>query len=231
MGGLAGRRRAVHDEQKGERRQAILDGAWGLFLVRGYEALTMAEIAGEVGLAKGTLFLYFKTKEALFLALVEQQLKVFFAQLDAQLAVPVKDAPIPAVSEILCAVLTEHPGLTRLLAIVHTILEQHIPDEVALHFKQLLQGHFATTGALLEQQLPFLRAGQGMHVLLQAYVLVLGCWQIADPAPVVRHVLAEHPELAAFDVQFGSEFTIALQALLYGLEHMAQQRAEGDEKR
>jgi AcrR family transcriptional regulator len=36
------------------------------------------------GLAKGTVFLYFKTEEALFLALVEQRLVEWFAERLAQ---------------------------------------------------------------------------------------------------------------------------------------------------
>lgn len=222
MGSLEGRRRAIHDVQKEERRQAILEQAWQLFLERGYEALTMGEIAAGADLAKGTLFLYFKTKETLFLTLVEQQLDLFFAQLNARLEEARPTATIPVVATLTCDVLTAHPGLTRLLSIVHTILEQHIPIETALHFKNMLLLHFQQTGALLEQNLAFLRPGEGAHVLLQAYALVLGVWQIADPAPIVRQVLDNHPELQAFDVQFAPEFTTTLQALLYGLERTAR---------
>ncbi|GLV58508.1 TetR family transcriptional regulator [Dictyobacter sp. S3.2.2.5] len=222
MGSLEGRRRAVHDAQKEERRQAILEQAWQLFLERGYEALTMSEIATATGLAKGTLFLYFKTKETLFLTLVEQQLDIFFAQLNTRLQEARSTATIAGVARLICDVLVTHPGLTRLLSIVHTILEQHIPLDAALHFKRMLLQHFQQTGSLLEGILPFLPAGEGAHVLLQAYALALGVWQISDPAPIVRQVLDNQPELRAFDVQFAPEFTVALQALLSGLEQAAR---------
>lgn len=50
-----------------ERRQAeLLESAVALFAERGYQATTMDEIAERAGVSKGTLYLYFKNKEALF---------------------------------------------------------------------------------------------------------------------------------------------------------------------
>jgi AcrR family transcriptional regulator len=52
------------------RRQAILDAALQVFAARGYEAARLDDMAARAGIAKGTLYLYFKDKEALFEALV-----------------------------------------------------------------------------------------------------------------------------------------------------------------
>jgi len=49
-----------------ERRQAILDGAGRVFARDGYEGASMARIAREVGVSKGTLYNYFPSKAALF---------------------------------------------------------------------------------------------------------------------------------------------------------------------
>ena len=62
------RRRAIGDKQKQRRRQAMIDVAWQLFQQSSYQAITMAEVAERAGIAKGTVYLYFKTKEELFLA-------------------------------------------------------------------------------------------------------------------------------------------------------------------
>ena len=48
------RKRARQADQKLERRQAILDAAWRAFHTTPYGELTVAEIARETGLAKGT---------------------------------------------------------------------------------------------------------------------------------------------------------------------------------
>ena len=52
------------------RRQAILQAARQVFARKGFEPATLEAVAREAGLAKGTLYLYFKDKEALYLQTV-----------------------------------------------------------------------------------------------------------------------------------------------------------------
>jgi AcrR family transcriptional regulator len=77
--------RARSAGQKALRRQALLDAAETYFHEVGYEAFSMAQLARNTGLAKGTLYLYFKTREELFLTLYEQSLirwsQVFIGEL------------------------------------------------------------------------------------------------------------------------------------------------------
>jgi len=61
--------------QKGElkehRRREILSAAAKAFAEKGYHPTTIEEISETVDLAKGTIYLYFPSKEALFLAVIE----------------------------------------------------------------------------------------------------------------------------------------------------------------
>ncbi len=52
------------------RRQAILDAALSVFAEHGFEAARLDEVAARAGVAKGTLYLYFQHKEALFEELI-----------------------------------------------------------------------------------------------------------------------------------------------------------------
>lgn len=54
------------------KRKQILDGARATFLARGFEAASMGEIARAAGVSKGTLYVYFDSKDALFAALLEE---------------------------------------------------------------------------------------------------------------------------------------------------------------
>jgi len=56
------------------RRQAILDAALDEFTARGFAAARMDDIAAKAGVAKGTIYLYFTDKEALFQELVRTSL-------------------------------------------------------------------------------------------------------------------------------------------------------------
>jgi len=61
----------VIDEDSSKRRQ-ILDGARRMFMEFGFDAASMGEIAKTAGVSKGTLYVYFADKCALFQAIVEE---------------------------------------------------------------------------------------------------------------------------------------------------------------
>jgi AcrR family transcriptional regulator len=172
-----------------------------------------------------TYVYYFKTKEQLFLALQAQQLQEWFADIDARLSVAQDGCPIADVVALICASLAQRPALTRLLAILHTVLKQNVDFATALDFKKMLRAHVTHTGALLEQRLPFLAAGQGAQLLLRITALVIGLQHLADPAPLVRNVLYE-PDMQLFMIDFADEFSEMLDALLRGLACAAQARRQ-----
>lgn len=66
-----------------ETRQAILLAAGWLFGQRGYESVTMREIAREAGCSHTAIYLYFKDKEALLHQLALGPLKELEADLEA----------------------------------------------------------------------------------------------------------------------------------------------------
>lgn len=59
-------RRARSDDDKDTRRQLLLEVALDEFFERGFAAARMEDIARRAGLSKGTLYLYFSSKEDLF---------------------------------------------------------------------------------------------------------------------------------------------------------------------
>src|ERR1700729_2582585 len=63
---------APADGDSGKRRQ-IVEGAKQVFLAQGFDAASMGEIARVAGVSKGTLYVYFDSKEALFDAIVGQE--------------------------------------------------------------------------------------------------------------------------------------------------------------
>lgn len=52
------------------KRRQILDGARRMFLSQGFEGASMQDVARAAGVSKGTLYVYFDSKEAMFEALV-----------------------------------------------------------------------------------------------------------------------------------------------------------------
>ncbi|MCD6118163.1 TetR/AcrR family transcriptional regulator [bacterium] len=68
-------------KEKSERIQDIVDSAMELFAEKGFHEVTMDMIAERVGLSKGTLYLYFKNKETLFISIVQEKTDLLFHKL------------------------------------------------------------------------------------------------------------------------------------------------------
>ena len=177
----------------------------------------MSQVAQAAGIAKGTVYLYFNTKEELFLALLTQAFGEWFDEIDTAL-----DAEDTCTVETFVALvgqsLASRPHFTRLIAIVHTILERNIDYETAVAFKEMLRRRVMMTGPLLEECLPFLADGQGAQVLLRLHATVIGFQHLASPAPVVQEVLAQEAGLEIFEVDFTQELLATLRAMLLGLK-------------
>lgn len=62
----------VSEEHLAARRAAILDGARRCFAEYGYDGATVRRIEAATGLARGTIFHYFKDKDGLFFALAQE---------------------------------------------------------------------------------------------------------------------------------------------------------------
>ena len=69
--------RAPRRQPPDVRRQQVLDAAEAVLLRQGLDATTMADVATEAGVAKGTPYLYFESKTALLAALRSRYLERF----------------------------------------------------------------------------------------------------------------------------------------------------------
>ncbi|MGA3213150.1 MAG: TetR/AcrR family transcriptional regulator [Terriglobales bacterium] len=63
-------------EQKQHRQEGILKAAFDVFAAHGYEAARIDEVAKKAGIAKGTIYLYFRDKDHLFRAVVNNVVQI-----------------------------------------------------------------------------------------------------------------------------------------------------------
>lgn len=212
--------RARRQEDKQARRMAIIEAGRRVFHEHPYEAITMATVAARSGLAKGTLYLYFATKEELFLDLTLTELDQWLDQLDKGLDTGLKGRKI---SRLLIRTLRPRRDLLRLLSILHAILEKNVGDATLLAFKRSVLARVEGTGARIEHALPFLRSGEGARLLFRIYALVVGLWQVAVPGPVVARAL-EDPSVRTMRIDFFGALGEMLDALLEGLAFQRRRR-------
>ncbi len=212
-------KRARSDEQKGERRQEILTAALYLLQEKPFHKISMADVAGKAGTAKGTVFLYFETKEELFLSIASQEFQGLLDAMErslSELASSEKGRDEEGFLGILRRLIEGRPVLIHLLSILHVVLEQNITYVQALAFKKMLRERMGRIGRLVEMCLPYLEPGQGTKFLTWMYALLIGFKHTTEPAPVIRMIFRNEPELGGPHVTFNECFTDALRTILDG---------------
>jgi AcrR family transcriptional regulator len=80
IGAKARQAPAKRERRKEARPGELLDAALDLFVEKGFAATRSEEVAARAGVSKGTLFLYFPTKEELFKAVVRENISGRFAE-------------------------------------------------------------------------------------------------------------------------------------------------------
>jgi AcrR family transcriptional regulator len=154
-----GQRRARTAQAKADRRLQILSSAAAVCAAASYEELTVADVADRAGVAKGTVFRYFPTKEDLGRALAGEHLGRWVDDLDRRLA----RLPGPPAPDVAARLLVESlAGRRDLLALASRGLAgTETLDE-------------ASAATALERALPYLGLGGGARLLRTALASAAG---------------------------------------------------------
>jgi len=209
-------RRAYEPAQKESRRQAILDCALQLFQEVPYAELRMADLAKRVGLGKGTLYLSFPSKEALFLAVLQLEMGSWFvAAVDRLGAIPAGTEP-RLVAEAMVQELLRRPMLPKLHALLYNVLERNVPLEDAVAFARFLKRGVMAVGEQLERVVTDLPRGRGAAYVIRFNTLVMGNQLMSSRPPEVRGALRE-ADSSLFDFNFERGLRGAAVDLLAGM--------------
>ncbi len=129
--------------RKDARPGELLDAALDLFVEKGFAATRSEEVAARAGVSKGTLFLYFPTKQDLFKAVVHENLATRFVAWNAEY-----ETFAGTTAEMLRYCLDswwQHVGTTKASGISKLILtEAHNFPDVAAYYQAEVTAPAAT---------------------------------------------------------------------------------------
>jgi len=210
------KRRARTADDKAGRRHDIVAAARATLDAGELGDFTMDAVAAKLGLARGTLYRYFATREALLLGVLHDDIDEWFDAVDHRLRSARSDATVVT---RLVQTLVERPRVMRLLAVLPSILEHNVPYGTAHEFKQFLLARSATTGALIDDAVGA-RHGAGVQLLVHLNAGVIGLYLGAHPAPVVAMVLADD-DFAPLRVDLPDALTHLTRALVGAMPRKA----------
>ena len=180
-------KRARTPEQKSDRRETILATAKVLFIEVGYEGFSMGLLSKRAGVAKGTLYLYFGTKEEVLLSLYSQEFERFCNTIVVGIYPGISDADF--VSHLYETSLSD-PIFLALHARLGTVIEQNISVDALITSKRNMATHFHTMVTQLSQPLG-LSCEQTLEALSGISALLTGSYDGSSDSVIENEVIPE----------------------------------------
>jgi AcrR family transcriptional regulator len=134
--------------RQAERREAILAAALDEFAASGFAATRLDDVAKRAGVAKGTIYLYFRDKESLFQELVRAMLSPMVGALEGA---PLADLPARAVAETIAELFAREIFGTRRKDVIRLILTEgaRFPKLAEFYYHEVIERVMAAMRVVL----------------------------------------------------------------------------------
>lgn len=183
------RKRAVLEKDKLTKRSNILFAAASLLLKKDLADLSMDEVAKKAKVAKGTLYLYFPTKEDLALRVHISDYQSWFEDLRDFLESPLTQNQ--KFEDWFVGTFEKHSRFVKILPIVPTILEKNSSYETIKEYKSELLMQLQKVVPSLTLKLGFNRQEDTFTFMMQCHAIAIGSWSHGFPSQTVKQVLNE----------------------------------------
>ncbi|HTT49061.1 MAG TPA: TetR family transcriptional regulator [Pseudolabrys sp.] len=140
----------ARQERSAARREAILSAALDEFSSRGFEAARLDDVAKRAGVAKGTIYLYFRDKETLFQELIRAMLTPLIGTIEALGAA---DVPMSILSEQIVELFVSEVYETRRKDVIRLMIAEgrRFPKLAEFYYREVLSRIIAAVRTLLRR--------------------------------------------------------------------------------
>jgi len=151
-GAIAASRQSARLTKAAARREAILEAALDEFSARGFAAARLEDVAKRAGVAKGTIYLYFADKEALFQELVRFQIGPVMSAFETVLASPL---PLKSLIDQAIEIFTREVFGTRRKQVMRLIISEgpRFPALAEFYYREVLGPILKAVRARLQRAL------------------------------------------------------------------------------
>jgi AcrR family transcriptional regulator len=141
---------SARQERSAARREAILAAALDEFSARGFEAARLDDVAKRAGVAKGTIYLYFRDKESLFQELVRAMLTPLIGTIEALGAAEV---PMNMLSDQIVELFVREVYETRRKDVIRLMISEgrRFPKLAEFYYREVLSRIIAAVRGLLRR--------------------------------------------------------------------------------
>ncbi|WP_022665016.1 TetR family transcriptional regulator [Desulfospira joergensenii] len=212
---MAVRKRAINEKDKLRRREKILKTAWLLYEKSEGTLPTVSEIARKAGLSKGSVYLYFKTKNEIFLSLYMHQLKLWHDSVAETLENHPGKISVSGYARLSSQYIIENTLVLKMGSIANSLFEGDDDEGMFLKFKIQLAGLLDARSQMTCRLFPGLSADQWVKVHLRIYALIFGLWQMFYSPRQVKKLLQE-AQIDIFEPDFSESVIESVTTFLNG---------------
>lgn len=213
-----GFKRARSDEQRQERRQAILHTAAAMLVEMPVSEVTLNELSRRVGLGKSAMLIYFESREAVLLELLDGQIADWIAAL-AEIE-PLAAVSLNARTEYLADAMTRElvarSILCDLIGAQASVLERNVSTEVALRHKRANLEAVRAVNEITRRHLPELTEAEATKVFAYLLLMTSAAWPRSRPTDAVRGAYEADSDVAALHMDFGATISDIIRVVISG---------------
>jgi AcrR family transcriptional regulator len=195
------KKRAISEKDKKKRKEKILKTAWNLFKKADGQLPTVSVIAQKSGLSKGAFYLYFKTKEEIFLQLYLHKLQEWHESVADKLSMCSGNISEVEFAEMITDYVIKNPLLLKMGSLARGVLEENTDEKIIVETKMQIAQLLERCGQLTCQKFSGVTINQAVQIHMRIYALIFGLWQITS-SPKHIHKMITKAQILAFQPEF-----------------------------
>ncbi len=185
------------------RKEEIIAACAALYEEKGFKETTIKDIGNAITLTRTGIYVYFETKEEIFLALLGREYEAWVSEIleimDSKAYMTRND-----VAEVLARTLTNHPRLLRLLSMNLYEMEANSRPERLVEFKKSFGASLKTVDLLLRQYIPEMNEEQRGKFVYSFFPFIYGIYPYTSVTEKQRDAMRE----AGIPYQYQSAFEL-----------------------
>lgn len=190
--------RARSEEQIEERVVAILDATTRLLKTTELEEITVSAIAEEAEFTRSNIYKYFPTREDIFLAILQQDMKSWRKAVEKKFTPAQQDVSQFCVDWVDLQ-LKKYKRMINLQTILYTVIEKKCSYDKLVEFKLVTRDEYFLVTQYLVQFFPQLTAEKSAEFVYAQMAMTRGVFPMLNPLPKQKDAMKEADLRTDFD--------------------------------
>ncbi len=188
------------------RKEEIIAACAALYEEKGFKETTIKDIGKAITLTRTGIYIYFETKEEIFLALLGREYDAWVSEMREVMNRETAMARID-VAEVLARTLTNHPRLLRLLSMNLYEMEANSRPERLTEFKKSFGASLEAVDLLLRQYIPEMNEEERGKFVYAFFPFIYGIYPYTSVTEKQKRAMCE----AGIPYQYRSAFELTFE--------------------